>query len=151
MALQWEVQHFQPQQEFIYRLMNILQCLSHYTVQKFGDDLLMTFILKRTYLENFFHHISNLHQNIKFTMEEESNGELAFLDGLLKRDNSKISVLVYRKPANTDQYIHYSPHNQTSCKEIVVFSLFNRAYSIIPNKDELYKENARIKHVLDTS
>ena len=27
-------------------------------------------ILKRTHLENFFNHINNLHQNIKFTMEE---------------------------------------------------------------------------------
>ena len=35
-------------------------------------------------LEKFFHHINNLHQNIKFIMEEESNGELAFLDTLLK-------------------------------------------------------------------
>ena len=54
-------------------------------------------IVKRTQLENFFHHINNLHQNIKFTMEEESNGELAFLDTLLKRNNGEISVLVYRK------------------------------------------------------
>ena len=38
------------------------------------------FIFKRTHLENFLHHINNLHQNIKFTMEEESTGELAFLD-----------------------------------------------------------------------
>ena len=35
-------------------------------------------ILKRTHLENFFHHMNKFHQNIKFTMEEESNGELAF-------------------------------------------------------------------------
>ena len=61
-------------------------------------------ILKCTLLENFFHHISNLHQNTKFTMEEESNGELAFLDTLLKQNNGKISVLVYRKPTHTDQY-----------------------------------------------
>ena len=33
-------------------------------------------ILKRTHLENFFHHIYNLHQNIKFTIKEESNREL---------------------------------------------------------------------------
>ena len=62
-------------------------------------------ILKRTHLENFFHHINNLHQNTKFTMEEESNGELAFLDTLLKRNNGEISVLVYRKPTHTDQYL----------------------------------------------
>ena len=68
-------------------------------------------ILKHTHLENFFHHINNLHENIKFTMEEESNGELAFLDTLLKRNNGEISVLVYRKPTHTDQYLHYSSHH----------------------------------------
>ena len=81
-------------------------------------------------------------------MEEKCNRELAFLDTLLKRNNEEISVLVYRKPTHTDQYLHYSSHHQTSCKESVVSSLFNRAYSIITNKDDLHKENARIKQVL---
>ena len=44
--------------------------------EQFVDDIYS--ILKRTRLEKFFHHINNLHQNIKFTMEEESNRELAF-------------------------------------------------------------------------
>ena len=61
--------------------------------ERFADDVFS--ILKRTPLENFFHHINNLHQNIKFTMKEESNGELAFLDTLLKRNNGETSVLVY--------------------------------------------------------
>ena len=101
--------------------MNILQYLQHYTLQKFENDLI-TFILKYTDLENFFHYINNLHQNIKFTMEEESNGELAFLDTLLKQNNEEISVLVYRKPTHTDQYLHYSYHNQTSGRESVISS-----------------------------
>ena len=92
--------------------------------------------------------VKNLPQNIKFTMEKESNGELVFLDTLLKRNNGEISVLVYRNPTHTDQYLHYSSHHQTSCKESVSSSLFNRAYSIITNKDDLHKENARIKQVL---
>ena len=62
----------------------------------------MTFILKRTRFEDVYHHI-NLHQNIKFTMEEESNGKLAFLDTLLDWNNGKVSVLVYRRPTHTDQ------------------------------------------------
>ena len=33
----------------------------------------------------------------QLAMEEESNGELAFLDSLLKWSNGEISVLVYRK------------------------------------------------------
>ena len=58
--------------------------------ERFVDDVYC--ILKRTHLENFFHHIDNLHQNIKFTTEEESNGEPAFLDTSLKRNNGQIGI-----------------------------------------------------------
>ena len=50
--------------------------------EQFADDIYS--IVKRTHLENLFHHVNNLHQNTKFTMEEKSNGELAFLETLLK-------------------------------------------------------------------
>ena len=56
--------------------------------------------------------------------------------------------MVYRNPAHTDQYLHYNSHHQTICKESVVSSLFNRAYSIITDKDDLEKENTRKKQVL---
>ena len=127
--------------EIICRLMNRLQYLRHYTLQKFGNDLLITFIpfLNVCTWKTFFHHINNLHQNIKFTMEEGSKGELAFLGTLFKRNNEKISVLVYRKPTHTDHYLHYSSHNQTSCKESTISSLSNRACSIITKKYDLTK------------
>ena len=79
-------------------------------------------------------------------MDEESNGELALLDVLLKQNNGKISVLIYKKP--NDQCLHYSSHHQTRCKEDVFFSLFNRTYSIITYAEGLYKKNARIKRLL---
>ena len=61
-----------------------LQYLRHYTLQKFVDDVCS--ILKRAHLEIFFHHIDNIHQNRKFTMEEKSNGELAFLGTEQRKD-----------------------------------------------------------------
>ena len=79
-------------------------------------------IIKSTHLENFFHSINCLHQKVKFTMEVEGNGELALLGILLKRNNGKISLLVYRKPTHTDQYLHLSSHHQTSCKGSFVSS-----------------------------
>ena len=46
-----------------------LKYLQHYTLRKFGNILLMRLILfLRAHLENFFHHINNLHQNTTFTM-----------------------------------------------------------------------------------
>ena len=108
----------------------------------FGKDLLMMLI------PFYSIHSNNLHQNITFIMKVEINEELAFLDILLKRDNRGTSVLVYRKPTHTEIYLHYSSHHQTSCKESVVSSFFNRAYSIVTNKDDLTKENPRIKQRL---
>ena len=62
--------------------------------------------LRLKHWENLFHYVNNLHQNIKFVIEEESNGKLAFLDTSVKRNNEKISLLVYRKPTHTDQNLH---------------------------------------------
>ena len=53
---------------------------------------------------------------IKFTLEEESDRELRFLGILLKGNNRKTSVLVYREPTHTtDKNLHYNPNQQTSC------------------------------------
>ena len=108
---------------------------------------LIPFLNVRTW-KNFFHHISNLHQNIKFTVKEESNTVLIFLDNLLKQNNGKISILVCNKHQHTEQYLQDSSCHQKRCKESVVSSLFNKTYSIIINKDDSAKENSRIKQVL---
>ena len=78
--------------------------------EQFVDDVYS--IVKHMHLTNFFHHINNLHQNINFTMYEESNGELAFFDTLLKWNNGEISVFIYQKPTHTDQYLHHSSQQQ---------------------------------------
>ena len=44
----------------------------------FVDDVYS--ILRLNHLQKFLPHINNLHQNLKFTMEEESNRKLAFLN-----------------------------------------------------------------------
>ena len=53
-------------------------------------------------------------------MGEESNGELAFLDTLLKLNNGKPSVLVSREPTHTDQ----SCTTALATKEVVRKVLF---------------------------
>ena len=48
---------------------------------------------------------------------------------------------------HTTQYLYCSSHHQIVCKKSVVSSLYNRAYSIITNKEDLNKENVSIKQV----
>ena len=71
---------------------------------------------------------------MKFTTDVEINGELAAIDTSIKRDNRKVSVLVYRKAVHTDQCLHHSAHHQTSCKESIFFLLVY--YKIVYNHQE---------------
>ena len=66
--------------------------------EQFSDNIYC--ILKRTHLEKIFYYIKNGHQNIKFTIEELSNGELTFLDTLLKRNNGNICIVMQETNAN---------------------------------------------------
>ena len=76
-------------------------------------------------------------------MKEENNRQIVLYSILRKHNHDKISVLVYRKPTYTNQYL------QTSCKESIVSSFINRVYFIITNKDDLTKQNARTMQVID--
>ena len=100
-------------------------------------------------MENLFDHINSLSENIKLIVDEKSNGKLAILDTLLKRDNVRIPAFLSKSPIHSDQYLPHISHHQTSSKKIVVPFLFNRAYSIITNKVNITKENARIKQLLN--
>ena len=99
----------------VYEETTISMALHHLKVWEQSPDDIYS-ILRLMHLENFFHYISNLHQNIKFSIEEESASfksscqELAFLNILLKH-NAKIFVLVHRKPTQTDQYLQYGTHH----------------------------------------
>ena len=71
------------------------------------------------------------------------------LDTLLKRKpDETISILVYRKPTHTDQYLNYNSNHPVKTKDAVVSALFKRAKEIISDKGDLEKENEGIVKVL---
>ena len=114
------------------------------------DDVLS--IIKEDNLTEFFEHINSLHEKIKFTIEKEVDGCIAFLDILIKRNNDgSLSTLVYRKPTHTDQYLNFHSSHQESTKESVVSALLTRAENIVSDKQDLERENDRIMNVLQSN
>ena len=110
--------------------------------EQFGDDIYS--ILKRMHLENLFP--SHQQSSLKYTfpMEEESNGELAILDTLLKRNNGKMYCYIESLCIlNVTLSLNYNSHHHTSCNESVVSLMFNSADSIITNKDARIKQNVK--------
>ena len=65
-------------------------------------------------LRTFHDHLNSQHPAIQFTMEEESEGQIPFLDTLVRKEGAEVKISVYWKPTATDRYmyIHFDLHHQ---------------------------------------
>ena len=62
--------------------------------------------------EDLLSHLNQIENSINFTVEEEHEGCLAFLDVLIKhQENGDISTSVYHKNTHTDKYLDFSSHH----------------------------------------
>ena len=53
----------------------------------------------------FMHTLNSIDPHISFTIEEESDQQITFLDTLVSRKDNTISVVVHRKATHTDRYL----------------------------------------------
>ena len=66
-----------------------------------------TCFIKLEYEEYILLVLSSFDKNIEFTVEEENNGVLHFLDVLICRNDNSIETKVYRKSTNNDIYLDW--------------------------------------------
>ena len=107
--------------------------------KRYVDD---TFALFHTKLqaENFFLYINNIHQNIKFTMETESQNKLAFLDILITRRSNKFHTSIYRKPTFTSLSTNFFSFVPINFKANAIKTLLYRAYHLCSTWADIHKE-----------
>ncbi|BHF79242.1 hypothetical protein SprV_0602236200 [Sparganum proliferum] len=71
--------------------------------------------------------LNNVFQDIQFTMEEEENNQLAFLDVLVgRRDSGGLKTKVFRKATNTMQVLNFNSNHPISHKRSCVRTLYRR-------------------------
>jgi hypothetical protein len=112
----------------------VMQNLEHQTItndiniklwDRFVDDAFS--IMKTHHIENVFDSINNTTDGIVFTMEKEEDGEIAFLDVKLSRnENGTIETQVHRKSTHTDQILNYHSNHPTQHKVSCLNTLINR-------------------------
>lgn len=74
------------------------RCFYHYV-----DDTIVIWQHGADALNDFLHHLNNVHENINFTMEIEPERTLAILDiHIVRREGGSLGHRVYRKPMHTD-------------------------------------------------
>ena len=92
--------------------------------------------------------LNSLHPNIKFTIEEEEDASLPFLDILLTRGNDRLTTAVYRKATHSGVYTHYTSFVPYYLKLQLIRTLLHRAYEICCSHELLHREFERIRVML---
>ena len=79
---------------------------------RYVDDVLVI-VPKDTDLNEKLGKMNEIHPKIQFTIENEEDGQLAFLDTCIIRTRTCFKFKVYRKPTNKEDYVHfYSVHSE---------------------------------------
>jgi hypothetical protein len=79
-----------------------------------NGDLLIIYN-KQTNINNVFDKFNMIHPKMKFTIKEESDLKINYLDITILRTYNKLSFGIYRKPTTSDLIIHNDsshPHEQ---------------------------------------
>jgi hypothetical protein len=72
-------------------------------------------------------HINSINQNLKFTMEEEKDNCLPFLDVMVTRADNHLKTSVYRKQTHTDRLLDFQSSHPLCHKKSAIKTLWNRA------------------------
>ena len=103
--------------------------------------------ITREHLTEFHSHLNSINEHIKFTVEEEKDGSIAFLDTMTSRNpDGTIKTSVYRKATHTDKYLQFNSHHPTQHKRSVARTLLDRAKNI-PSTDA--DKLSDVQHVVD--
>ena len=103
-------------------------------------------IIKRNAVSSFHTTLNSIDPHISFTIEEESDQQIAFLDTLVSRKNNTITIDVFRKATHTDRYLDYFSHHDKIHKISTAETLLHRATKL-PNTAQ--GKNTEINHVTD--
>ncbi|XP_077546863.1 uncharacterized protein LOC144159322 [Haemaphysalis longicornis] len=80
-------------------------------------------ITRKDEVSKFLDHLNSLERAIQFTLEEEVDGKLPFLDVLVSRQVQRLSFSVYRKDTHIGRYLNFGSMHPAAHKQAVVSTL----------------------------
>ena len=117
--------------------------------RRYVDDILE--IIPKGTTQQLTDHLNTVDptQSIKFTHEEEINGNIPFLDtSITRKADGSVKLQVYRKKTHTDQYLNFASQHLLHQKLGVVRTLLDRKESMVTEEIDKQQEEDRIKHAL---
>ncbi|BHF57227.1 hypothetical protein SprV_0100016800 [Sparganum proliferum] len=114
---------------------------------RYVDDTFV--VIGRDQLLTFKERLNAVFPDIQFTMEEEENNQLAFLNVLVcRKDCGGIKTQVFRKAANTMQVLNFNSNHPISHKRSCVRTLYRRVETHCSEPEDKIAELQYLQRVL---
>jgi hypothetical protein len=126
-------------------LLNRHKIISYY---RYVDDMLIVYNTLHTNINCVLGDFNNVRRKIQFSMEEECNNQINFLDLTIVRTGNRLEVGIFRKPTATDIMIHNESCHPIKHKIAGFNYLINRLTSYPITKNNSQKEVNTINHLL---
>ena len=97
--------------------------------RKYVDDMSVLFN-SAEHLKCFHSYLNSRHLNISFTIENEKDNRMSFLDVNIIREKDKFTTSIYRKPTFSGIYTHFDSFLPSSNKTGLLHTLLDRCFWI---------------------
>ena len=98
--------------------------------------------------KDILEYLNNQHECIKFTLEEENNNQLPFLDTLVKRKEQGYYTTVYHKKTFTGVYLNWNSLTSRKYKIKLIYCLCDRIWKISLNEEDRNFEFNKLRTIL---
>nr|VZI28672.1 unnamed protein product [Spirometra erinaceieuropaei] len=113
---------------------------------RYVDDTF--FVIHQDRALTFKERLNSVFPDIQFTMEEEENNQLAFLDVLVcRKDCGGLKIKVFRKATNTTQILNFNSNQPISHKRSCVRTLFRRVETHCSEPEDKVAESQYLRRV----
>ncbi|BHF80446.1 hypothetical protein SprV_0702357400 [Sparganum proliferum] len=117
---------------------------------RYVDDTFV--VIERDQVLTFQEHLNAVFPDIQFTMEEEENNQLAFLDALVcRKDCGGLKTKVFRKATNTMRALNFSSNHPISHKRSCVRTLYRRVETHCSEPEDKIAELQYLRRVFKAS
>ena len=108
-------------------------------------DVIFVLFESAEHLSKFRNYFNTCHPNMSFSIVQEKNGKLTFLDIEVSREKGKFVTNVYRNPTFSSVYTHFESFLPTIYKFDMVYPLAHPCFKICSDWTKFHEELSFLK------